>query len=139
MSALTQADGYADAQAAYLNSTQKSPLLLDELFEQISAWNDATFPGTTANSCVEHLRRECVEFINDLLPTDACDLPAWRARRAEELADIFHLWVAACNRAGLDITAAAAEVEEKFLKNQKRVWKAPDAQGVVEHVEGICD
>ena len=92
---------------------------LDQLASDIAAWQAVTDPAATPESVTEHLRRE------------ACELAA-QPRDAEEIADVFHLLVAAANAAGVSLADAVAA---KFARNKARTWGQPDAHGVVEHVE----
>lgn len=91
---------------------------LDALARDIRAWQAVTFPRATAASVAEHLRREAEELADD--PSSV-----------EEVADIFHLLIAAAEANGCDLIA---EVARKFAINRQRQWQAPDAAGVVEHV-----
>lgn len=91
---------------------------LDSLAAEIRAWQARTFPHATPVSVAEHLRREAEELAGE--PSN----PA-------EMADIFHLLVAAAEANDYDLVDV---VTTKFVINQNRAWQAPDAQGVVEHV-----
>jgi dCMP deaminase len=91
---------------------------LDTLAREIRAWQAATFPHATPVSVAEHLRREAEELAGE--PSDP-----------EEMADIFHLLVAAAEANGYDLVNVVAT---KFAVNLNRRWQAPDAAGVVEHV-----
>jgi dCMP deaminase len=91
---------------------------LDSLAREIRAWGAATFPLSGPDSTAEHLAREVEELRDD--PYDG-----------EELADVFHLVIQLARVANVDLVAEAAR---KFAINRSRVWQAPDAAGVVEHV-----
>lgn len=91
---------------------------LDTLARDIAAWQARTFPKATPSSVAEHLRREAVELAEQ--PTSAA-----------EIADVFHLLVAAATVNGYDLIDVVAT---KLAVNQARRWGKPDAAGVVEHV-----
>ncbi len=93
---------------------------LDDLAGQVVAWQAVTFPTVTAAASVEHLQREARELAAD--PTDA-----------EEAADVFLMLLSAVERAGIGLDGFRRAVADKLAKNKARVWKAPDACGVVEH------
>lgn len=91
---------------------------LDRLAASIRAWQARTFPFATPVSVTEHLRREAEELAGD--PSNP-----------EEIADVFHLLVAAAEANDYDLVQLIAS---KFAVNLTRQWQAPDAAGVVEHV-----
>lgn len=96
---------------------------LDSIAEEVITWGQSTFPHVEAHSLAEHLRREAHELVED-------------STNASEQADIFILLVQIAHRTGVDLAEA---VREKLEINKRRTWKAPDAQGVVEHQEEIPD
>ena len=102
----------------YREPSAALPAGLDALARDIRAWQAETFPLATPASVSEHLRREAEELSGE-------------PNNPEEIADIFHLLVAAAEANGCDL---AAVVATKFAVNQARVWGRPDAAGVVEHV-----
>ena len=92
---------------------------LDTLARDIAAWQARTFPQATPSSVAEHLRREAVDLAEQ--PTSAA-----------EIADVFHLLVAAAEANGHDLVDLVAR---KFAVNQTRTWGQPEPDtGVVEHV-----
>ncbi|HEV2734883.1 MAG TPA: dATP/dGTP pyrophosphohydrolase domain-containing protein [Longimicrobiaceae bacterium] len=93
---------------------------LDDLLADVVAWQRETFPVATPASVVEHLRREVAELVND--PHDAM-----------EQADALFLLAGLAAHTGVDLADA---VRRKLEINRARVWGAPDAHGVVEHVRG---
>lgn len=94
---------------------------LDRLAHDIRSWQARTFTQATPGSVAEHLRREIVELGEDLSDP-------------EEIADVFHLLVALAEINGYDLVDVVAG---KFAVNLQRRWKAPDADGVVEHVREV--
>jgi hypothetical protein len=91
---------------------------LDALARDIRAWQATTFSHASPASVAEHLRREAEELW--MAPTNP-----------EEIADIFHLLVAAAEANGYDLIDVVAT---KFAVNKARTWGKPDGLGVVEHV-----
>jgi dCMP deaminase len=91
---------------------------LDSLAQAIRTWQAATFPHATAGSVTEHLRREAEEL-------------AAAPLSPEEIADIFHLLVAAAEVNRYDLVEI---VTRKFAINRERTWMPPDQMGVSEHV-----
>jgi NTP pyrophosphatase (non-canonical NTP hydrolase) len=92
---------------------------LDDLAQQIREFGAKTFPTSTPESTAEHLRREVIEILAD--PTNG-----------EEQADAFFLLIQLARVSGNDL---AAEVARKLEINLNRKWKAPDFDGVIEHVK----
>lgn len=92
---------------------------LDALASQIIAWQAKTFPMVTLSAAFIHFYREVEELSEAPFP-------------GEEMADVFFLLLQCATKAGVNLTE---EVAKKFEKNLKRTWKAPDADGVVEHEE----
>jgi hypothetical protein len=95
---------------------------LDSLAHDIRGWQTVTFPQATPASVALHLRREAAELA--CAPSDP-----------EEIADIFHLLVAAAEANGYDLIDIVAA---KFTVNLARRWQAPDSTGVVEHVREVA-
>jgi dCMP deaminase len=91
---------------------------LDALATAIRAWQAVTFPHATPGSVTEHLRREAEEL-------------AAAPFSPEEIADIFHLLIAAAEVNRYDLVEIVAR---KFAINRSRTWMPPDSKGVVEHV-----
>lgn len=91
---------------------------LEKVWAESVPWQEETFPNATTKSVVEHLYREALELREN--PDD------W-----EEVADILLLLGHLIHKTGMD---AAKVVRDKLEVNKRRVWAAPDEQGVVEHV-----
>lgn len=98
--------------------------MLNELVQEIIAWQDSVFTEATPLSAAEHLRREVRELI--------FDLKMGNLENAEsEIADCFLLIVAVAHLSGVDLEIAA---DAKLTINKARIWGKPDADGVVEHI-----
>lgn len=93
----------------------------DKLQEKVGIWGKATFPHSTRNTIIEHLRRE----------VDELELSQSNRTDAEEVADCMLLLLHLAHRVGF---SAETEIRRKFAICQAREWGEPDSQGVVEHV-----
>jgi NTP pyrophosphatase (non-canonical NTP hydrolase) len=116
----------------------------DAALAEADAWQRATFPGASPTSAALHLASELGEYIASIaasgadasfLVDDVCariraGAKKGRGETAEEIADLLFLVVqmASANKASLFDAFVA-----KLAKNKARVWKKPDAAGVVEH------
>lgn len=100
-------------------------LQLGRVMRDVQRWQRDTFRETaTVSGALAHLRKELDEV------EEACQLglDAW-----PEVADVFILWCQVASQVGMGPAGAAYAVEEKLETNRQRKWKAPDADGVVEH------
>jgi NTP pyrophosphatase (non-canonical NTP hydrolase) len=104
---------------------------------RLANWADTIFTQATPVSIATHMGREVEEvretaesFVDTLDGTMAQTMA--RQDLAEELADVLHLLFHLAWVADIDLEY---EFEWKFQKNQRRTWKAPDHEGVVEHDE----
>jgi hypothetical protein len=91
---------------------------LEDVLDEVRAWQERTFPHRTVGSISEHLRREAIELAAD--PTDD-----------GELADVVMLAAGLAAERGVRL---ADVVRAKLERNQRRRWGAPDAHGAVEHI-----
>ncbi len=91
---------------------------MNEFQKEVAAWQDATFPTGTAESALEHLKREIVELVDSQCPTEA--------------ADCLLLLIAFANKKGFNLFE---EAKKKFEINKTRKWAAPDEKGVSEHID----
>lgn len=102
---------------------------LDGLWDSIEVWSQATFGRTDGRHALfpaRHMLREVGEMMTDI--------EAGRADEAlTELADVFHLMVDIACRLGYNRQQFTEALRTKFLRNQLRSWKSPDAEGVIEH------
>ncbi len=117
---------------------------LNALAESISKWQARTFKGSQPGSAAEHLRREANELWSEFWCESVDPEPGRttiytrpkaslnRDSIAEEAADVFFMLVQLSSLIGFDLAEAVAK---KYAKNLKREWRAPDAQGVVEHIK----
>jgi NTP pyrophosphatase (non-canonical NTP hydrolase) len=112
------------------------PVDLIALQKSISAWGDATFnPVTMSNGwrdpwgTFEHLvdpqKGEVWELRRSLAEQNS-------EHAAEELADCFILLANIAGRIGVNLYDA---VSAKMAINRARIWGAPDAHGIMNHVE----
>lgn len=91
---------------------------LDQLIEEVFAWQQETFTDGTEQGRIEHFREEIDEYLAD--PSNG-----------EEAVDVFFLFVALFKNRGIDLRA---EAERKLEINKKRAWlKIPG--GYSKHVK----
>ena len=90
------------------------------LFKEIARWAAETFPDSTPDAKLAHLRREFREL--EAAPADP-----------EEIADCIMILVHLGEGQGFDMEA---ELWRKLAINRARTWGKPDAEGVVEHIRG---
>ncbi|MCB9245952.1 MAG: DUF550 domain-containing protein [Flavobacteriales bacterium] len=99
--------------------------MTEKLFNEVIAWQKATFPGSTALSKLSHLREELDELEADL----KSDSPA----RWLEFADCFLLLFGCAAADGMSYNDIQEIIEKKLLINRSRKWGSPDEHGVVRH------
>lgn len=97
-----------------------APELLDDVLEEVRAWQRETFPHATRASVAAHLLEEAIELAQ--APDDD-----------EEVADVASLLAGMMG--GPQLVAA---VRAKLAINRARTWGTPDAQGVVRHVAEVA-
>ena len=95
--------------ASGLTATQK----------RVARWARRTFPHSTTETRLAHLRRELAELAAD--PTNV-----------EEMADMALILCHMAEEAGKDLGAAMREKLEENIWD--RAWSKPDAEGVCHHV-----
>lgn len=84
---------------------------------RIGDWQRATFPESTEETVLTHLKRELDEFLV--------------SRKPDEAADCLMLFISFAEKRGFCLLDALLD---KFEICKKRKWGKPDAQGVREHV-----
>lgn len=99
-------------------------------FDQITQWNDETFPQSNTFSTLAHLQDEILEVIDALNANTFHE-----AEIPKEFADCFILLFAAAHKAGMSYDDITRAIDEKMQINYKRKWGAPDGNGVVHHVK----
>ncbi len=100
--------------------------MTEQQFNEIVAWQQQTFPQSTALSKMAHLAEELEELVADL-KSNAPD-------RRLEFADCFFLLFGAAASDGMSYNDICQAIQEKFDINKSRQWGKPDADGVVRHV-----
>jgi len=98
-------------------AAQPEKRVLDRLQDEIGAWGDKTFPGSTPSSVLKHLQKEINELITD--------------KNSVEAADCVMLIIHFAHKMRFSLLDA---IRYKFDINKARQWGTPDADGVVEHV-----
>ena len=84
---------------------------------EVTRWANETFPGSTLDAKLAHLRQEIDEI--EAEPGDG-----------SEYADCLLILLHAAGANGIDLFA---EAQKKHQVNLSRTWGKPDAQGVVRH------
>ena len=95
----------------------------------IGGFQRITFPTSTALSMAKHLKRESDELLKEL---EQSDIAIRWERVHDELADILILCIGIAYLIGVSLMEC---VVKKMAVNVNRKWKAPDKEGVIEHVE----
>lgn len=90
---------------------------LDRFQKEVNEWQAVTFPESTKETVLTHLKREAAEISLSQDPMEA--------------ADIFLLLMAFLGKSGVLLSTVA---REKFEICKKRKWGEPDSEGVREHV-----
>lgn len=107
---------------------------LSQLFRDVSTWQRSTFGDGSPTGSARHMGEEAQEVLL-LLEQRSCDPGAL----AEELADVFFMWVQTAERSGIGLDGIIRAIIAKLAKNCARRWHAPDAGGVVRHVKDGSD
>lgn len=125
---------------------------MEQLFNQITEWQNQTFPNSTALSKATHLYEEVQELmiaLNDLQiagvaqnnshqEDEILNAIVYGRKQQEaqmELADCFILLFGAANKMGLNFHQVQEVISTKHKINLLRKWGKPDANGVVKHIE----
>lgn len=96
-------------------------------FERITEWQKETFPDSTAQSKIKHLREEVDELIVDVETNNP--------NRRLEFADCFILLMGAAASDGMTYWDVLDAINEKHKINLTRKWGKPDVNGVVKHID----
>lgn len=112
---------------------------INDLQSKIGRWAARTFPGTRAGRMVgssNHLKLEAQELcdsISDLVHAQTASVADERWEKVKaEAADILILLFNVAHFADFSLAEA---VMAKHDINLTRTWKAPDKDGVIEHVK----
>lgn len=103
--------------------TERTVSELTPFQSEVNDWQLKTFPTSSVNSKIAHMRKEIEELAEH--PTDA-----------SEMADIFILLLGVASKQGVDLLDAA---RAKMEINKKREWGTPDENGVVLHKKHIAE
>ena len=100
--------------------------MTEKQFNEISEWQNKTFPAATALSKVFHLEKEVHELLNDLQDNNK--------ERRLEYADCILLLFGSAATDGMSYEDVCNAIDEKMKINYFRKWGAPDVNGVVSHI-----
>lgn len=103
---------------------------MDALQTEIGTWSDLTFPTSTLDTMLRHLKKE-VKELDDAIKGDNL-FPKTKPETPHEIADCIMLLLHMAHRKGI---SARDAIREKFEICKKRKWGAPDEHGVVQHVK----
>jgi len=93
----------------------------DALQREIGEWSDHTFPNSTPETMLRHLKKE----VKELWDSDEKGMP-------HEAADCIMLILHLAHRKGF---SARDAIREKFEICKKRKWGKPDRHGVIQHLK----
>lgn len=94
--------------------------------DRVGQWAEKTFTKATDQTVLTHMKREMVELEESVAHGNL------KPELAEECADIYLLLLHLAHRNKFDLQAFA---KRKHEVNTQRLWGAPDAEGVVEHIK----
>lgn len=97
-------------------------------FNEITEWQQRTFPNSTELSRVKHLIKE-VDELKDEVCVGTVE------EKEMEYADCFFLLFGAAKMAGMTYNDICYAIERKFEINRQRQWGRPDSDGVVNHLK----
>lgn len=101
-----------------------------EQFDEITDWQDKTFPISSEVSRINHLIKEVQELKSEAKKgINGLDIA-----KKMEYADCFFLLFGAAKKAGYSYEEICEFIQNKFIINKHRVWGKPDKDGVVQHI-----
>lgn len=101
--------------------------MTEQIFNDVISWQENTFGHATSLSKISHLAEELIELVADI--REGSD------NKRLEFADCFILLYGAAAMDGMTFQDICNAVSEKMEINKKRIWGAPDENGVVRHVK----
>lgn len=99
-----------------------------EQFEEVTKWQNETFPAATFFSQLSHLDDEIIELAIEFSSVE-------RKNLSLEFADCFMLLFGAAAKAGMSYEEIYKAINKKMEINKKRKWGKPDERGVYTHVK----
>jgi len=103
-----------------------------ELYEQVMAFKEKTFPNSTPSSELKHLKKE-VKELKDAIGKKYSESNQEDAEL--EVADCFFLLYGIANGIGMDYESVNDAIKRKLVICENRKWGKPDKDGVVEHIK----
>lgn len=102
--------------------------MTEQLFNEVTKWQDETFPNANSLSKLAHLKEEILELEKELQSgEDLGDIGL-------EFADCFLLLFGCASAAGINYLGICQLIEYKMEINKTRKWGEPDENGVVKHL-----
>lgn len=107
--------------------------MFEKLYKEVNNWATETFGKVRAIPALCHLKKECDEAIEALQreQSGVGEVPATHS----EYADLMILLMNSAGSYGLSPDQLLFHVERKLKINRQRTWKAPDENGIMEHVK----
>jgi hypothetical protein len=103
----------------------------EELFKEITTWQNNTFVHATATSKLAHLQQEMQELLAEIKHEN---YSTRSTERKLEFADCFILLFGAAASDGMNYEDIQACLQQKMAINYQRNWGKPNEDGVVNHV-----
>lgn len=101
--------------------------MTEEIFLDVTRWQNETFPGANSLSKMAHLAEELQELYIDLVKKSP--------DRRLEFADCFLLLFGCAAADGMSYDDICDALVEKMKINKARKWGTPDQNGVVKHIK----
>ncbi len=95
--------------------------ILDAIQREIGDWSDKTFPNSTPETIMRHLKKE----VKELWDSTDKEMP-------HEIADCIMLLLHLAHKKGVSSRDA---IREKFEICKKRKWGKPDRYGCIRHIK----
>jgi len=106
--------------------------MTEKQFNEITEWQEKTFPKATSISKLIHLAGEEPDGeIKELVD----DIKANSPNKKSEWADCFFLLFGSAKLDGMSYQDIIDCIQKKFEVNKLREWQKPDKNGVVFHVK----
>lgn len=99
--------------------------MTEQQFNEVIAWQRATFCEATPISKIAHLFQEIKELVDDIR--------LGNPNRDLEYADCFFLLYGAAASDGMTWEHICDAIQRKFEINKARKWGEPDESGIVNH------
>jgi hypothetical protein len=118
---------------------------LQNIMDDTNKWSKATFGAgynySRVSPLIHHLQKETEEVLEAfglfMIEQNLETKISMRKRVVSELSDCMLLLIDAVTEMDCDQDELFRAMRHKLEVNKKRTWKAPDVNGVIEHIEEI--